>query len=53
MLWDLAREGKAPKFLAKLDSRGVPVNALIITSLVGTVAFLASYLAMVLFMYGF
>ncbi|MEK4027970.1 amino acid permease [Pseudobacillus sp. FSL P4-0506] len=43
MLWDLAREGKAPKFLARLDRRGVPVNALIITSLVGTLAFLASF----------
>ncbi|MGC4379227.1 amino acid permease [Fictibacillus sp. Mic-4] len=42
MLWDLAREGKAPKFLAKLNNRGVPVNALIVTSLVGCVAFLAS-----------
>ncbi|MFK2825513.1 amino acid permease [Bacillus sp. B190/17] len=43
MLWDLAREGKAPAFLAKLDRRGVPVHALIITSLVGTLAFLASF----------
>ncbi|MGV3487234.1 MAG: amino acid permease [Tuberibacillus sp.] len=43
MLWDLAREGKAPRFLAKLDKRGVPVNALIVTALVGTLAFLASF----------
>lgn len=43
MLWDLARDGKAPKFLGKLDKRGVPVNALIVTSLVGCVAFLASF----------
>ncbi|WP_183363809.1 amino acid permease [Saccharococcus caldoxylosilyticus] len=43
MLWDLAREGKAPKFLAKLDKRGVPVNALIVTSSLGTLAFLASF----------
>lgn len=43
MLWDLAREGKAPKFLAKLDSRGVPVRALVATSLVGCLAFLASF----------
>lgn len=42
MLWDLAREGKAPKFLGKLNKRGVPANALIVTSLVGTLAFLAS-----------
>lgn len=43
MLWDLARDGKAPKFLAKLNKNGVPVNALIVTSLVGTLAFLASF----------
>ncbi|AEP00178.1 MULTISPECIES: amino acid permease [Heyndrickxia] len=43
MLWELARDGKAPKFLGKLNKRGVPVNALIVTSLVGTVAFLASF----------
>ncbi|KQL52347.1 gamma-aminobutyrate permease [Heyndrickxia shackletonii] len=42
MLWDLARQGKAPKFLAKLNKNGVPVNALIVTSLIGTLAFLAS-----------
>ncbi|WP_257677629.1 amino acid permease, partial [Heyndrickxia coagulans] len=42
-LWELARDGKAPKFLGKLDKRGVPVNALIVTALVGTVAFLASF----------
>lgn len=42
MLWDLARDGQAPRFLGELDHRGVPVNALILTSLVGTLAFLAS-----------
>ncbi|MGE7215146.1 amino acid permease [Priestia koreensis] len=42
MLWNLAKEGKAPRFLAKIDNRGVPINALIITALVGTLAFLAS-----------
>lgn len=43
MLWNLAKEGKAPKFLGKLNKNGVPINALIMTSLVGTVAFLASF----------
>ncbi|PLT33958.1 amino acid permease [Bacillus sp. V5-8f] len=43
MLWDLARDGKAPKFLGKLDKRGIPVNALIVTSLVGTLAFLTTF----------
>jgi len=42
MLWDLARQNKAPKFLGKLNKRGIPVNALIATSAVGTIAFLAS-----------
>ncbi|OIK10969.1 gamma-aminobutyrate permease [Bacillus sp. MUM 116] len=42
MLWDLARQGKAPKFLGKLNKNGVPVNALIVTTLVGCLAFLAS-----------
>jgi lysine-specific permease len=43
MLWELAREGKAPRFLAKLNKRGVPVNALLLTVLVGTLAFLTSF----------
>ncbi|MCG7333790.1 amino acid permease [Sporosarcina sp. ACRSM] len=43
MLWDLARDGKAPKFLGKLDKRGVPVNALIATTLVGSLAFLSTF----------
>ncbi len=42
MLWDLARAGHAPKFLGRLNKKGVPVNALIVTALVGTLAFLAS-----------
>ncbi|MFS0688778.1 amino acid permease [Sporosarcina sp. 179-K 8C2 HS] len=43
MLWDLARSGNAPKFLGKLDKRGVPVNALIATTLVGSLAFLSTF----------
>ena len=43
MLWNLAKEGKAPKFLAKINKNGVPINALIVTALVGSVAFLASF----------
>ncbi|OIK12183.1 amino acid permease [Bacillus sp. MUM 13] len=43
MLWDMAREGKAPRFLGNLDKRGVPVNALIVTALVGTLAFLTTF----------
>ncbi|MBX9976588.1 amino acid permease [Cytobacillus firmus] len=43
MLWDLARDGKAPKFLGKLDKRGVPINALIVTTFVGSLAFLTTF----------
>jgi len=42
MLWGLAREGYAPRALARLNGRGIPLNALIVTALVGTFAFLAS-----------
>ncbi len=42
MLWVLAKEGKAPKCFAKVNSRGIPVNALLLTSFVGMFAFLAS-----------
>lgn len=43
ILWVLAKEGKAPKFLGKLNSRGVPINALILTACVGMIAFFASF----------
>lgn len=43
MLWNLAKEGKAPKFLAKVNKRGIPVNALIVTALVGVLAFFGSF----------
>ncbi|WP_172257291.1 amino acid permease [Saccharibacillus deserti] len=43
MLYALAIEGKAPKFLAKLTRGGVPINALIMTAAVGMLAFLASF----------
>jgi len=43
MLYALAVEGKAPKFLAKLTRGGVPINALIVTAAVGMLAFLASF----------
>lgn len=43
MLWVLAKEGKAPKLLARLSRTGVPVFALIVTALVGMLAFFASF----------
>lgn len=43
VLWVLAKEGKAPKFLSKLNKRGVPINALIVTTIIGMLAFLATF----------
>ncbi|MFE7630160.1 amino acid permease [Kocuria sp. NPDC057446] len=42
MLWALADSGKAPKFLAKVNRRGVPMNALIATTVVGGASFLTT-----------
>ncbi|WP_400162023.1 amino acid permease [Brevibacillus sp. TJ4] len=42
MLWNLAKEGKAPKWLTKVARNGVPIYALMVTTLVGGVAFLSS-----------
>ncbi|WP_233568589.1 amino acid permease [Kocuria soli] len=39
MLWSLAMEGKAPRFLRKLNRRGVPMNALWATAAFGLLAF--------------
>src|SRR5690606_41590160 len=43
VLWELAKEGKAPKFLKKLNKRGIPINALLVTTSIGMLAFLASF----------
>lgn len=42
MLWALAEGGKAPRIFAKLNSRGVPMFALFLTSIVGVLTFLSS-----------
>ncbi len=42
MLYSLSKEGKAPKFLSKVNKRGIPVNAIYITTLVACTAFFAS-----------
>lgn len=42
MLWALAKEGKAPRFLTKLNRSGVPVYALIVTGALGMFAFMSS-----------
>ncbi len=43
MLWVLAKDGKAPRFLAKLNERGVPAASLLVTAALGMLAFLASF----------
>lgn len=43
MLWQLAMDGKAPKLFAKVNTRGVPVYALLATLVVGCLAFLSSF----------
>ncbi len=42
MLWALAREGKAPRWFARVNRRGVPMNALYVNTVIGFVAFLSS-----------
>jgi lysine-specific permease len=42
MLWALACEGKAPRIFAKVNKRGVPMNALYVNTVIGFVAFLSS-----------
>ena len=40
MLWSLAREGMAPKLFLKVNSRGVPLAALIASTIVAAMCFL-------------
>ncbi|PEJ34253.1 gamma-aminobutyrate permease [Peribacillus butanolivorans] len=42
MLWSMAKDNQAPKFLAKVNHRGIPMNALILTAIIGGLAFLTS-----------
>ena len=43
MLYQMALEGKAPKFFTKVNKRGIPVYALLATLAVGSLAFLTSF----------
>ncbi|WP_332647634.1 amino acid permease [Lysinibacillus sp. 54212] len=43
MLYQLAVDGKAPKFFMKVNTRGIPVYSLLATLAVGSLAFLASF----------
>ncbi|WP_116112953.1 amino acid permease [Austwickia chelonae] len=42
MLYSLALDGKAPRFLATTNKRGVPMAALIVTTAIGALCFLTS-----------
>lgn len=42
MLWSMAKDGQAPSFLGKVSNRGIPMNALILTTIIGGLAFLTS-----------
>ncbi|WP_426449361.1 amino acid permease [Paenibacillus sp. S-38] len=43
MLWQLAKEGKAPAWFGRLNRHGVPVPALMATAALGMLAFLSSF----------
>lgn len=45
MLYAMAKEGKAPKCFSKLNSRGVPINALIVTTVIASLCFLTGLYA--------
>ncbi len=45
MLYAMAKDGKAPASLGKLNSRGVPTNALILTTVVASLCFLTGLYA--------
>ncbi len=45
MLFGLAQQGNAPKALASVDKRGVPVNTILVSALVTALCVLINYLA--------
>ena len=45
MLFSLAQEGKAPKMFTRINSGGVPMNALLATAAIGAVGFIAALLS--------
>lgn len=45
MLFGLAQQGNAPKALQKVDSRGVPVNTIIVSAIFTAIGVLINYLA--------
>jgi lysine-specific permease len=45
MLWNMAKEGRAPRIFAKLDARGVPMNALYATTLIAAFCLLTYFVS--------
>lgn len=45
MLYSMAKDGMAPKLFAKTNKRGVPINALLLTTLVASLCFLTGLYA--------
>lgn len=45
MLYAMAKDGKAPAWLGKVNSRGVPINSLIATTIVASLCFLTGLYA--------
>jgi lysine-specific permease len=43
MLFDMSRKGSAPKMFARLDPRGVPMNALYATTAIAALCFLTTF----------
>jgi len=43
MLFDMARKGSAPKIFGRLDTRGVPMNALYATTVIAALCFLTTF----------
>lgn len=44
MLFDMAKQGRAPKWFATLDARGVPMHALYATTAVAALCFLTTFI---------
>ncbi|EUJ28509.1 Lysine-specific permease [Listeria floridensis FSL S10-1187] len=42
MLWSMAKDRKAPKFLAQVNKRGIPMAALVVTTIVGALTFVTT-----------
>ena len=43
MLWYLATQGHVPKLFAKVNKRGIPIYALLLTTIIAMLAFLSSF----------